>query len=68
MLQGVDPHAEEVVDQLDLIRDRKCTFDRSYSKICKCKDMMMMLGFQAITKQDEAERTIADNEQQVRRL
>jgi hypothetical protein len=32
MLQGVDPHAEEVVDQLDLIRDRKGTFDKVIQK------------------------------------
>jgi hypothetical protein len=32
MLQGVDPHAEEVVDQLDLIRDRKSTFDKVVQK------------------------------------
>jgi len=28
MLQGVDPHVEEIVDQLDLVRDRKSTFDK----------------------------------------
>lgn len=32
MLQGVDPHAEEVVDQLDLVRDRKSTFDKVIQK------------------------------------
>jgi hypothetical protein len=70
MLQGVDPHAEEVVDQLDLIRDRKGTFDKVIQKsvmqghddddddagVLKPKQMKQM------------ERTIADNEQRVQRL
>jgi hypothetical protein len=63
MLQGVDPHAEEVVDQLDLIRDRKSTFDKVVQKSVM-QDMMMQGLF---LKTDEAERTIADNEQRVRR-
>jgi hypothetical protein len=37
MLQGVDPHAEEVVDQLDLIRDRKGTFDKVIQKSVNAK-------------------------------
>jgi hypothetical protein len=32
MLQGVDPHAEEVANQLDLVRDRKSSFDKVIQK------------------------------------
>jgi hypothetical protein len=69
MLQGVDPHAEEVVDQLDLIRDRKGTFDKVIQKsVMQGHDDDDDAGVLKKRQMKQTGRTIADNEQRVQRL